>query len=181
MDLLLELDGNILLWIQNNVRHELITPVMTIVTSLGNAGIFWIALILLLLIYKKTRKTGVLALISLLITFIITNLWLKVSVARIRPYEVLEGLNILIPKQVDYSFPSGHAANGMACAVIFFRRFPGKYGVPLLVLQIIICLSRLYVGVHYPSDVLVGMFIGTIVAISVMLVDKRIENHKRGE
>lgn len=167
MELLLNLDASILLWIQEHLR----TPGMTVffrqITRLGNAGIFCILLSLSLILFTKTRKTGGMAIISLVISFVINNLFLKNVVARTRPYEVVEGLTRLIEKQPDYSFPSGHTASSFVVAMILYLELPKKYGIPLLVLAVLISFSRLYLGVHYPSDVLVGAVSGILIALAV--------------
>lgn len=167
MNDLLYWDGRILLWIQEYLRTPGWTAFFKTVTRLGNAGIFWILLVLVLLICQKTRGTGIRAGISLALSFVINNLFLKNIVARTRPYEVVEGLHRLIEKQSDYSFPSGHTASSFAVAVILYLELPKKYGIPLLILAVLISFSRLYLGVHYPSDVLAGALSGTLVAVAV--------------
>lgn len=164
---LLELDGNILLWIQENVRNEFLTPVMTFITHLGDAGWFWIVLALALVIIKKTRPVGGLVAVSLFGSLIINNVILKNLVARTRPYEAVEGLHRIIEAQADLSFPSGHTGSSFAAAVVIFIMCPKKAGIPALILAFLIMLSRLYVGVHYPTDVLAGMMTGTLIAVCV--------------
>lgn len=164
---LLELDSSILIWIQDMIRSELLTPVMIFITTLGNGGAFWILLSLGLLIPKKTRIIGIMMLLSLGITFIIDNVLLKNLVARIRPYEAVYGLERLVEKQKDFSFPSGHTGSSFSTAVIILLGMPKKYGIPAIVLAFLISFSRLYVGVHYPTDVLCGAVIGTVVAVVV--------------
>ena len=178
MDYILALDGEILLWIQMYLRHEVLTPVLTFITHLGDKGLFWIVLSLLLLIKKSTRKTGVLSLLSLLITFLIVNVCMKNGFARIRPYETLTDLLLLIEKQSDFSFPSGHSASSFASAVVLFKRLPKRYGIPILILAVLIAFSRIYMGVHYPTDILAGILIGSIVALLIVYVNKRIEKKK---
>lgn len=175
MDAILQMDSSILLWIQNNVRSDFLTPVMTVITHLADKGIFWILLTLALLIVRKTRPTGVVCAVSILIGLIITNLILKNWVARIRPYEVIEGLECLVGKESDFSFPSGHTTNSLACAVVLFKLAPKKWGVPALILAILIALSRLYVGVHYPTDVLAGALIGVCSALLALWLVPRLE------
>ena len=160
-------DGQILLWIQDNVRNDMLTPIIKFITNLGNSGWIWIALTILCLLFAKTRKAGVLSAIALIGSLLINNLLLKNLIARARPYEVVEGLTRLIEAQTDYSFPSGHAGASFAAAVIFFIYLPKKLGVPALVLAILISLSRLYLGVHYLTDVLAGGLMGTAIAICV--------------
>lgn len=178
MDYILALDGEILLWIQMYLRHEVLTPVLTFITHLGDKGLFWIVLSLLLLIKKSTRKTGFLSLLSLLIIFLIVNVCMKNGFARIRPYETLTDLLLLIEKQSDFSFPSGHSASSFASAVVLFKQLPKRYGIPILILAVLIAFSRIYMGVHYPTDILAGILIGSIVALLIVYVNKRIEKKK---
>lgn len=164
---LLNLDGNILLWIQEYVRNAFLTPIFIVITNMGNSGAIWLAVSFLMLFFKKTRKAGIMSLAALLSAFIIDNVILKHLVARIRPYEVIPGLQILIQKQKDYSFPSGHTGSSFASAVVLFKALPKKFGIPALILAGLIGFSRLYVGVHYPSDVIGGAIIGSILAIII--------------
>ena len=160
MQAMLDLDGSILLWIQAHVRAEALNPVVTFVTHLGDSGWFWIVVALALFAFRRTRRVGLACMIAMLFGLLATDLFLKNWVARVRPYEVVEGLERIIGVQKDFSFPSGHTTNGIACAWVIFRRAPKRYGAPALALAILIALTRLYVGVHYPSDVLGGVVVG---------------------
>ena len=159
------MEADILLWIQNNIRNDVLTPIFKFITTLGNAGVIWIVLSVGLLIPKKTRRVGALALVSLVFSALIDNVILKNVVARTRPYDVIEGLTSLVGAQKDYSFPSGHTGSAFAAAVVMFLGLPKKCGIPILVFACLMGLSRLYVGVHYPSDVLGGALIGTGIAL----------------
>ncbi len=172
------MEPNILLWIQDNLRNDVLTPFFVVITSLGNAGILWILISAGLLIPKKTRKVGILCVAALLFSFLIDNVLLKNLVARTRPYEVIEGLTYLVKKPVDYSFPSGHTGTSFATAVVLFLSFPKKYSFWFPVLAFLIGFSRLYVGVHYPTDVLAGAIIGTLIADCVYIVGTRAQNRK---
>ena len=173
-------DSSILLWIQDNVRSDFLTPIMKVITHLGDKGILWILVTLALLWYYKTRKLGVRCMVSMVIGLVITNLILKNWVARIRPYELIQGLECIVKKADDYSCPSGHTTNSLACAWVIFRRAPKKWGVPALILAILISLSRLYVGIHYPTDVLGGAVIGIGSAcLSLALVPKLEKRFRR--
>ena len=180
MEWMLELDGNILLFIQEHLRFEWMTPIWKFITSLGDSGWFWILLTIILLLSKKTRKIGIASALSLAIGVLITNITLKNLVARTRPYEVVEGLSLLVERANDYSFPSGHSCASFASAFVIYKMTPGKFGVPALILAALIALSRLYVGIHYPTDVIAGTIIGIISAlIALCIIKKYSENKKR--
>lgn len=174
IDSLLHLDGSILLFIQEFFRNPLLTPIMKIITTLGNHGLLWIVLTIPLLADPRTRRVGCMLTVALLGTLIINNIILKNLVARTRPYEVIEGLTYLVKKPTDFSFPSGHAGCAFSAACIMFRRLPKKYGVPALVLAILISISRLYVGVHYPSDVLFGVISGIAISYAAEAIVEKI-------
>lgn len=164
------LDGNSLLWIQDALRNVWLTPVMIGVTSLGNGGTIWLIISMLLLSVKKTRYIGIMSLMALLGSYIISNLLLKNIIARIRPYEVVIGLQQLIEKPGDFSFPSGHTSSSFAAAIILYKELHKGYGIPAMILATLIGSSRLYLGVHYPSDVICGALIGSIIALTTRCV-----------
>lgn len=173
MDALLEWDASVLLWIQENMRTDLMTTIMKGITRLGNGGCLWIALAVVLLVLGKTRKVGAMSVLSLIITFVTVNLGIKNIVARTRPYEVIDGLVNLVEKQSDFSFPSGHSAHAFAVGVVLLIMLPRKFGVPIFIISILMAYSRLYIGVHYPTDVIAGVLLGTIIAfISMFIVNK---------
>ncbi|MCI8327717.1 MAG: phosphatase PAP2 family protein [Lachnospiraceae bacterium] len=168
------MDASILLWIQEYLRTPWLSAFFRQITKLGNAGIFWILAAIFFLCFTRTRKIGIEASASLLLSFLINNVFLKNVVARIRPYEVVDGLHRLIEKQSDFSFPSGHTASSFAVAVILYLELPKKYGVPFMILAVLISFSRLYLGVHYPSDVLAGAVSGSLIAWSVHKIKNRL-------
>ena len=175
MDAILNLDGSILLWIQDHLRADFITPAVKVITHLGDKGIFWIALALVLIAFRRTRRIGLTCALAMLFGLMLTNLLIKPLVARVRPYEVVEGLTRIIEAQRETSFPSGHTTCGLACAWVIFRMAPKKYGVPTLALAILIALSRMYVGVHYPTDILGGAVIGLSCAALALRLMPRAE------
>ena len=156
-------EANIVLWIQENLRVGFLNPIMQGITHLGDGGVFWIILSVLLLLFKKTRKVGLCCALALIFDLLVVNIAIKPLVARIRPYALLNEITILTHQPGDHSFPSGHSAGSFACAWAFFRAYKKKWGVPALILASLIAFSRLYVGVHYPTDVLGGVVIGIIV------------------
>ena len=157
-------EANIILWIQENLRVGFLNPVMQGITHLGDGGIFWIIVSVVLLLFKKTRKIGLCCALGLIFDLLVVNMALKPLVARIRPYVVLNDITILTHQPGDHSFPSGHSAGSFACAWALFRACKNKkWGTAALVLASLISLSRLYVGVHYPTDVIGGIAVGIIV------------------
>ena len=154
-----QLDMSILLWIQEHLRIAALTQFWKVITFLGNGGWFWLVAAAVLLIPKKTRRVGITALLSITIGFLITNVLLKNIVARPRPFDAYTEIIPLITRPTDFSFPSGHTCASFACALVFFRMLPKKYGVPAVVLAGMVAFSRLYLGVHYPGDVLGGFLV----------------------
>ena len=179
MEFLINLDGNILLWIQEYIRQDWMEGFWKGITMLGDSGWFWIALSLLLMVPRQTRWIGITSLAAIVIGALITNVTLKNLVARTRPYEVVEGLALLIEKQGDYSFPSGHTCASFAAAGVYWRMLPKKFGIPLVILAAMIAFSRLYVGVHYPTDVLAGLLIGLFAAWAARHMQKYVRSHRK--
>lgn len=178
MEAFFQLDGKILLWIQEYIRNDFLTPVFKFITSLGDEGLIWIAIAVLLLCTKQYRRAGYMVGVSLLGSLLFNNLILKNIVARPRPYRMLENLTILIPEPGEFSFPSGHTSASFAAGVVLYMMLPGKYGIPAMILAFLIGISRLYVGVHYPTDVLGGMVMGTLLAAATVKIFDRVRKWK---
>ena len=162
----------ILLFIQENLRCDFLNGVLSFITHLADNGYLWIAVGLILLIPKKTRRGGVDLLLCLALAFIVNDLVLKPLVARVRPYDAYSALSILVKPEISYSFPSGHTNVSFAAAYALTRCF-GKKGAWSYVLAVLIAFSRLYVGVHYPTDVLGGMVVGTLCALLAYYLSKK--------
>lgn len=158
-------DGDFLLWVQEHLRFDGLTPFMKAVTVLGNAGVFWLALTFLMFFIPKTRRAALASTLGIVFVYITCNLITKNLVNRIRPYEVVEGLERLVAKPTDASFPSGHTAISFGSAVALFFYLDRRLGIGLLSLAAMIAWSRLYVGVHYPTDVLGGLVFGVTMGI----------------
>lgn len=158
---LLNIDGGILLFLQEFIRNPVLNPVMVWITTLGDKGMIWIAATIVLLIPKKTRKIGMMSALALIGSLIINNEIIKNLVRRPRPFYTFTELTTVIPRPSQFSFPSGHTSASFAAATVFFRNLPKKAGVPAIVLASLIGFSRLYLGVHYPTDVLGGALLGS--------------------
>lgn len=173
MEALLNIDASVLLFIQDNIRNPLLNAIMIFITTLGDGGAIWIFATLLLLIFKKTRKIGVMSAVALLSSLLINNYLIKNLVARPRPFVTFPELRILIPTPSEFSFPSGHTSSSFAAAAVFYRHLPKKLGVLAILLAGLIGLSRLYVGVHYPTDVLAGALTGVLLSyLAQWIVDR---------
>ena len=154
-------EAGFLLWLQS-VRNDFLSPLLVFITHMGDIAVFWILLSLVLIALPRTRRFGLTAACALIFSALINNVVLKPLVGRVRPYELIESLKILIRKPVDSSFPSGHTGAGIAVSWAIFRSSPKKYGIPLVILAVLISFSRLYVGVHFPTDVLAGIVTGLL-------------------
>ena len=172
-------EAEILLWIQQYMRSDIATLFWEEITDLGNGGLIWIILAVGLCLYKKTRGVGATAALAILLNVIVTNGILKLWVARPRPFTTFEAINPLIAPPADFSFPSGHSACSFAVAFVLYQLLPKRYGIPALGLAACIGLSRLYLGVHYPTDVLAGVGIGCLAAeMAIWIKGKAVRSEK---
>lgn len=159
------LDFRILYWVQESRRSEGWTRFWTFFTFLGDAGWFWIATTIALLSAPALRPVGLAALRSLLVSSLLVNLLLKPLFGRDRPFEAFPVLEPLGRRPKDRSFPSGHTSASFSVAVVCAAALPLPAGVLFLTIASLIGLSRIYLGVHFPSDVAAGALVGTIVAL----------------
>lgn len=165
------------------MRNGFFDVVFTFITHLGDKGYIWIALSAVLMIFKKTRKIGVCVAIALILGVLVGNLTLKPLIARTRPFDARQGIDLLISAPKDYSFPSGHTLSSFASATAVFA-YNKKYGALCYILAFLIAFSRLYLYVHYPTDVFGGMIIGAILGfiafkITELIFARFFENGER--
>ena len=158
-------ESGALVWIQHHLRIEVLDAVMPWISKLNNAGMIAILTVVVLLLWKRYRNVGVTAFCSLLVEFIVLNLVFKPIVHRTRPYIVNEAIDVLCEIPTDYSFPSGHTGAAFAVALVLLFTMPKKYGVTATVFATVIAFSRLYNGVHYPTDILGGLIIALITSL----------------
>lgn len=161
------------------IHTPLLDKILAFITSLGNAGIIWIVLAVVLLILPKTRKTGIIVVAALLMDLVLCNLILKNLVARVRPYDVNTAIAILIKKPLDFSFPSGHTAASFAAMTALFLAKMKKAWIAALVLAVLIAFSRLYFYVHYPTDVLGGAVVGILSGIIGYAIVEKIDKRRK--
>lgn len=166
-------DSAVMSLIQENFHNPVTDAVFPVITGLGEAGIFWIVLAVFLLIFKKTRRGGILVLCAMAVTFITGELIVKNIVCRPRPCQQFsEFTAMLIPPPSSYSFPSGHSASSFAAATVLFS-FSKKWGAAALILAALIAFSRMFLFVHWPTDVLAGMALGICFGILTVAFYKR--------
>ena len=166
---MIELEFKILDFIQEFLRCQFLDFLMPKITALGNGGIIWLVAAIILLATKKYRRGGVALATGLALVLLIGNVTLKPLIARTRPFDLIEGIELLIGAPRDFSFPSGHTLSSVVAAAILTmtdKRF-GYFAIPLAVL---VAFSRLYLYVHFPTDILGGIFIGAIISIFIYYI-----------
>lgn len=176
----------ILHWFET-LHNPITNPIFYVITTLGNAGWFWIVLAVLMLtvLPKKYKKAGLTMAIALILSLIFCNGIMKHLWARPRAFWV-DGQNFVVGNEFenlygifnsihDYSFPSGHSSASFAAAVSIFM-WRKKEGSAALVLAALIAFSRLYFTVHYPTDVLVGTITGALYGVAAYFIVKALIN-----
>ena len=148
---------------------DLLTTVMEIISLFGKHGLFLIALSLLLLFFHKTRRFGTAMCIGIGLGALFVNIYLKVAIARPRPYtfDFYRQLWLTVGHNVesDFCFPSGHTNAAFATMVPVFILGKKRWSWLALVFAVVMGISRIYLVVHFPSDVLGGMITGTIAGL----------------
>lgn len=141
------------------LRNPIMDQIMLMITRLGDGGILWILFALLLFVKKDTGKIGILIFLAILLEVIFCNVLLKPMFQRIRPCDLNDTISLLIDHPDDYSFPSGHTGAAFAfSSSLFFTKQRFRY--QSLLLSILIAFSRMYLYVHYPTDILGGIILG---------------------
>lgn len=143
------------------LHRDWLNPIMIFFTVMGEGGLCWIALSVVLACIPRTRKCGITMMLGMALTFVFGNLILKNLIARPRPCAIDTSVTLLIPFPSEYSFPSGHSANSFTAAAVLFAYYH-RTGVIALVIAGTIAFSRMYLFVHYPTDILGGICIGIL-------------------
>ena len=167
-DFITQIDFNILNAIQS-IRTPFLDTIMPLITFLGSGGIVWAVTALIMLCFKKSRKTGIVIIVSLLLGLFLSTMGLKNVIARERPYNTEGAIGAPSGR---FSFPSGHAISSFSAATVILL-YSKKLGIPAIILAALICFTRLYLYVHFPSDVICGALFGILLAfLSNFLVNK---------
>lgn len=170
-----------ILYFLQELRTPWLDSVMLFVTSLSNSGKIWIALAVVFLLFKRSRRIGIAMLISVRLGYLVGNIGMKNLIERQRPCWMDPAVQLLIEQPGDFSFPSGHAIVAFGGAVSIWLR-NHRWGNAALALAMLTAFSRLYLFVHFPTDVLAGSLLGAGIALMVYRVICFFENrYKSGE
>ena len=181
MNVLTSFDWSVFRFVEKYIWCPALDIIMPFITHLGDAGIIWIVFAVFLMCFKKYRKFGIMMAAGLLLSLIINDSILKPLIARPRPFNFEGWPGIfkwpaLIAKPSDYSFPSGHTSSSFAAAAVLIFTKKKRIYIPSLVLAFLIAFSRIYVHVHYSTDVLAGIIGGTLYALLAVLIVNRIDS-----
>lgn len=175
LELIQRLDEQALRWIAETLRTPVMDKVFSLYTFLGNGGWAFILLGFVLLFFRKTQKAGAASLTAMLLGLLVTNLTLKPLVSRLRPWVVMENFTTLVTSSDLNSFPSGHTCAAFAFGVALCAVLPQKWAkAAALIAAALMGFSRLYVGVHFPSDVIVGALVGTLCGLAGTWIVNRV-------
>lgn len=166
IEYLKHIDTKVLDYIESYCKNKTFDKIMPIITSLGNLGVIWFIISILLICKIDYRIMGVMVILSLILTTIIGEGIIKNIVKRKRPF-FNNSEELLITKPITYSFPSGHTASSFAALAVFMQ-MNGKIGLIISPIATLIAFSRLYLKVHYPSDVLFGVILGFTCGFSIV-------------
>lgn len=166
-----------------NIRTPLGDVVMPLITRLGDAGAVWILLAVVLLIVPKTRRSGAVLAAALCVDVVLCNGILKGLFGRIRPCDVNTSIQLLVARPDDFSFPSGHTAASFAAVAALMLAGERRLWKPVLLLAVFIAFSRMYLYVHYPTDIVGGVIVGVLSGAAGHLIVSRAEkrNARKGD
>lgn len=167
------LDEKIIFGIKNFTGNPIIDNIMISATKLGDNGFIWIITGFIFVLIPRTRKTGAILFSVLFLNFLLNDIYLKNLIARPRPFVSFPQLQLMIAAPSSFSFPSGHASSAFASAYVLSGEFR-KYSYPIYIFASIVAFSRIYLGVHYISDIAAGCLMGTICGIIILYADKKI-------
>lgn len=161
-----KMDFAVLDFIQAYFKCQFLDFIMPFISRLGNGGSIWLLIAAVMLLKKKYRKQGLVLLIGLAVGFVVGNLLLKPIIARPRPSWINFHISLLIDNPSDYSFPSGHTLSSFIAAILISAN-NHKLSYAAIPLACFMAFSRLYLYVHYPSDVLAAVILAVIVAVTI--------------
>ena len=162
----------ILDFLREHLSCGFLDVLMPAITFLGNGGWFWIACGVLMLFFRRYRKWGIYLLLAMMAGLLIGNLGLKPLVARDRPCWIRE-VELLIPTPKDYSYPSGHTLHSVIAATVLCLA-DKRFRLPAILLASLIAFSRLYLYVHFPTDILGGALLGIFLGLATVWIGEAV-------
>ena len=171
-------EAEVLFWIRDNLTCGFMDWLMSTVSLLCTADIVWFVLAAVLIYRKDTRKIGVTLLLALIISIVICNGILKPTVERIRPYDEF-GVSLIVPASSEFSFPSGHTTGVTVVTAVLLKHFR-KWGYLMSIFAMMIMFSRMYLFMHYPTDILGGIAVGIVSVILAHIIMSYLERRKEG-
>ncbi|MDE5569918.1 MAG: phosphatase PAP2 family protein [Ruminococcus sp.] len=179
MDIIREIDFMVLEYIREHLRNGFLDNIMPVVTAFGNMGMFWVVVALIISAKRKYRKCSITMMIGMIMGVILGNFVVKNIVRRDRPCWINEIGDMLIANPQDFSFPSGHTMSSFIAATILFY-YDKRLGVPSFGVALLIAFSRMYLYVHFPTDIIGGALLGVGIAImTVSLTNRYIFDRKQ--
>ena len=173
-DYITKIDFSILYYIQAHLRCAFLDFLMPLLGLMQEGGMVWIVISIILICFKKTRYCGFAILLAMGIDTLITEFTLKNIICRVRPCNIDFSIKMLVSRPYSYGFPSNHSASAFAAATALLVTLKKKrWAILGYILATAIALSRLYVFVHFPSDVLVGAIVGSLIALLVCFLMKK--------
>lgn len=167
-------DAAVLLFVQDHVRCAFLDLLMKAASFLGDGGLLWLAIAAVLLLRPRTRRDALDMVLCMALPWLLTEGLVKNLVCRPRPYLALEGLAPIVEPLRSCSFPSGHACSAFAAATALALAFRGRGGGLAFLPAVLIAVSRVYVGVHYPTDVLAGAALGALLSWALFRLSRRL-------
>ena len=172
MEYITNIDFTVLNWIHSTLSCGFLDSVMPVITKLGSKGAIWLAVAFVMMCTKKYRSCGIIMVISLIAGVLIGNVFLKNIIARPRPCWINSEFNMLIGVPGDYSFPSGHTLSSAAAATVLTLE-NRKFGFGAIPVAALIAFSRLYLYVHFPTDIIAGALIGITIGYAAFKLIKK--------
>lgn len=161
-------DEDVILWISKN-SNKFLDKLMVCITRLGDGGLIWVLVAISFLITKSYKSVSLKILLSLCLTTLVGEVSIKRIVGRLRPSQVISKEDLLIKKPTSYSFPSGHTASSFGVTIILSEEFP-HLSVLFFSIACLIGISRVYLKVHYPTDVIFGAIVGTVCGVATEMI-----------